>query len=109
VATFFRIDAGHNCQVYRFSEGDKICIALIFNLQYLLFLSLFVVFAIITIVLVAFLITTLPKDFRLRLSIFLFVLLPLWIKFENIQTIFHIDFVIQGNDMGDLIFFLHQV
>jgi len=94
VTTFFRVDAGHYGQIYRFSKGDKISVALVLDFQCLLLLFLLVIFTVVDIVLVSFLITPLPKNLSLCPSVFLFVLLPLWIEFEDIQTIIHVDFII---------------
>jgi len=94
VTTFFRVDARHDGKIYGFSKGDKISVALVFDLQCLLLLFLLVILTIIAIVLASFPITTLPKNLSFCSSVFLFVLLPLWIKLEDIQTILHVDLII---------------
>jgi hypothetical protein len=108
VATFFKVDTGHDSQVDCSPEIDEICIALILDLH-LSFFLLFLVRTLIGFVLVFFIIGTLAKNFGLELLVGLFVLLPLRIEFEDIETILSINFIIETDTMGNLIFLLNQV
>jgi hypothetical protein len=107
VATFFKIDTGHDSQVDCSPEIDEICIALILDLH-LSFFLLFLIRSLVGFVLIFFFfVATLAKNFGLELLVRLFVLLPLRIVFEDIEAVLSINFVIETDTMGDLIFLLN--
>ncbi len=95
VTTFFGINTGHYSQVYRLTKSDKIGVALILNLQRLFLLFLLVVLAIITVIFVAiFFVAPLSENFRFSSLVFLFVLLPIWVEFKDVQTVLHVNLII---------------
>jgi uncharacterized membrane protein len=106
VATFFKVDTGHDSQVDCSPEIDEICIALILDLH-LSFFLLFLIRSLVGFVLIFFFVATLAKNFGLELLVRLFVLLPLRIVFEDIEAVLSINFVIETDTMGDLIFLLN--
>jgi hypothetical protein len=106
VATFLEVDTGHDSQVDCPPEIDEICITLILDLH-LSFFLLFLVRTLVSCILVFFTIATLAKDVGLELLVSLFMLLPLRIVFEDIETILSIDLIIETDTMGDLIFLLN--
>jgi hypothetical protein len=58
VDTFLGVYAGHNCQIYRSPKVDEISVGLILDLQRCLFFFLFIFLAVISVILVIFLVPT---------------------------------------------------
>ncbi len=110
VTAFLEVNTRHDGQVDCPPEVDKICVALILDLQILLFLCFLVIRTVVTFILVIFIAPIcFSQYFRLQLLIGRFMLFPFWIQFEDIQAILHINLIFQPSPMRDLILLFDQI
>ena len=90
--SFLRVGTGHNGEVDGPTEVDQVGIGLVLDLHSLLLLILFIFRRTLVFVLVVILVVAaLAQNFSPKLLVRFFVLLPLRIKFENIEPILRIN------------------
>lgn len=111
MSTFLEAAGRHDGQVDCTAEVDQISIRLILDLDLLLDLILLLVFAVRGIVtIIVFAVTSFAKNLSFELLICLFVLLPLRVKLEDIESVknlpwpFEVDIL-----MRDLVLFLYKI
>jgi hypothetical protein len=94
--SFFRIGARHDCQVDGSPQVDQIRIRLILDLHSLLFLVLLIFGALIfvVVIVIVFIVACLPKNLRLEPLVRILVLLPLRIKFEDVEAVLYVNFAV---------------
>jgi len=110
MTALLKVNAWHNGEVDCPAKINQIRVRLILDLQFFLLLCLLIIRTIITIILIiVFTARSFAQDLSFEFLISLFRLLPLRIKLENIQSILHLDFIIQTRPMCDLILLFHQV
>ena len=95
VTAFFEIYTRHDRQVDGPSEIDEICVALILDVHLSFFLRLFI--RALVIVLVFLVLTSLAQNLGLQALVSLFVILPLLIELEDVESILSVHLVIQAN------------
>lgn len=108
---FLGIGTRHNRQVDGPSQIDQISVRLIFDFHcpcLLLFLFFFLG-AFVCILIVVLVVTSFAQNLCLELLVRFFVILPLCVKLEYVQAVLNVDFTVQFNPMGDLVFLFHQV
>ena len=112
VAAFLKVDARHDGQVDGAAEVDEVGVGLIFDLHRARLGSLLLVRAALRVAAGCILLLApafLAQNFRSQRLVGVFVLLPLGIKLENVQGIFHLHLIIKTNLMRNLVLFLNQV
>jgi hypothetical protein len=108
VACFLEVQTRHDRQINRSSQVYQVGVGLILDFHGAFLLGFFVVgtfFGATVIVIVC--IAVLAQNLGFELPVRFFVLFPLGVKFENVQSVLDVDFVVEIDLVGDLVFFFH--
>lgn len=106
---FLRIGTRHDCKINCTAQIDKVNIRLILNLHSLGLLILFALGAFILLLIVALVVASLAENLSLEPLVSLFVLLPIGIVLEDVQTVLDINFAVELDLVRNLILLLNKI